>query len=219
MGKWLTDWGHQLPTLAEGLKVSVELTIVSLAIGLPLGLLLALGVSSQSRSIRWPTLTIVELGRGTPMLVVLELIYFGLPQVKMTLPAFTSAVAAIALITGAYTSEMIRAGLQAVPLGQRETAQAVGLKPIDQLRYVIVPQGIRIATPPLLSFSILIFQGTSLAFAIAVPELISKAYDVGADSFLYLQVFTLAALLYAAISIPAAMGVRRLEGRMGRHLA
>src|SRR5271155_1223358 len=202
MSNWLTDWGHMLPTLARGLLTSVELTVVSLAIGLPLGLLLALGVSAHGRTLRWPTLGFVELGRGTPMLVVLELIYFGLPQVKLSLPAFTSAVAAIAVITGAYTSEMIRAGLEAVPQGQRETAQAIGLNRIDQLRYVIIPQGIRIATPPLLSFSILIFQGTSLAFAIAVPELISKAYDVGADTFLYLQVFTLAALLYASISIP-----------------
>jgi polar amino acid transport system permease protein len=218
MDKWLKDWGHMLPMLLPGLKTSLELTIVSLAIGLPLGLLLALGVSARGRLLRWPTLTFVELGRGVPMLVVLELIYFGLPQVKLSLPAFTSAVAAIALITGAYTSEMIRAGLEAVPFGQRETAQAIGLKMLDQLRYVIIPQGIRIAIPPLLSFSILIFQGTSLAFAIAVPELISKAYDVGADTFLYLQVFTLVALLYAAISVPAAMGVRRLEKRMGRHL-
>jgi polar amino acid transport system permease protein len=208
-----------LPTLAEGLRTSIELTVVSLAIGLPLGLILALGVSADARLLRWPTLTFVELGRGTPMLVVLELIYFGLPQVKLSPAAFTSAVAAIALVTGAYTSEMLRAGLEAVPVGQRETAQAIGLKPRDQLRYVIVPQGIRIATPPLLSFSILIFQSTSLAFAIAVPELISKAYGLGANTFLYLQVFTLAALLYAAISIPAAIGVRKLEGRMGRHLA
>jgi polar amino acid transport system permease protein len=219
MGKWLTDWGHALPTLLQGLHTTIELTIVSLAIGLPLGLLLALGVSARARPVRWLTLIIVELGRGTPMLVVLELIYFGLPQAKLSIPAFTSAAVAIALVTAAYTSEMIRAGLEAVPVGQRETAQAIGMKAVDQLRYVIIPQGIRIAIPPLLSFSILIFQGTSLAFAIAVPELISKAYDVGANTFLYLQVFTLAALLYAAISIPAAMGVRRLERRMGRHLA
>jgi polar amino acid transport system permease protein len=218
MGTWLTDWGHELPTLARGLETSVELTIIGLGIGLPLGLLLALGVSAPARAVRWATLVFVELGRGTPMLVVLELIYFGLPQLNLTLSAFTSAVAAIALIAGAYTSEIIRAGLEAVPSGQRDAARAVGLRPIDQLRHIVIPQGIRIATPPLLSFSILIFQATSLAFAIAVPELISKAYAVGADTFLYLQVFTLAALLYAAVSIPAAMGVRRLEGRMGRHL-
>jgi polar amino acid transport system permease protein len=106
-----------------------------------------------------------------------------------------------------------------VPFGQREASQAVGLRSLDQLRYVILPQAIRIATPPLLSWGIQIFQATSLAFVIAVPEIISKAYAIGANTFLYLQVFTLTALLYAAVSVPAAFGVRRLEGRLGRHLA
>jgi polar amino acid transport system permease protein len=219
MNGLLTNWGHMLPTLARGLLTSVELTGVGLAIGLPLGLLLALGCSSPARGIRWAGLAVVELGRGTPMLVVLELVYFGLPQVKLALSVFMSAVAAIALITGAYTSEIFRSGLDAVPHGQREAAQAVGLRTIDRLRYVIVPQGVRISMPPLLSFGIQMFQATSLAFVIAVPELISKAYDIGANTFLYLQVFALTALLYAAVSTPAAFGVRRLEERLGRHLA
>ena len=219
MAAWLSDWSRELPTLVRGLLTSLELTVAGLVFGLSLGLLLALGSSARSRSIRTLNVALVELGRGTPMLVVLELVYFGLPQVKLSLNAFTAAVVAIALITGAYTSEIFRAGLQAVPFGQREAAQAVGLRTIDQLRYIIVPQGVRIATPPLLSFAIQIFQATSLAFVIAVPELISKAYDIGANTFLYLQVFTLTALLYAAVSVPAAFGVRRIEGRLGRHLA
>jgi polar amino acid transport system permease protein len=219
MSAWLTDWGNELPTLARGLLTSVELTAVGLSAGLLLGLLLALGSSAPTKPTRWLTLTVVELGRGTPMLVVLELVYFGLPQVNLDLSGFAAAVVAIALITGAYTSEIFRAGLDAVPFAQREASQAVGLRPLDQLRYVILPQGIRIATPPLLSFGIQIFQATSLAFVIAVPEIISKAYSIGANTFLYLQVFTLTALLYAAVSVPAAFGVRQLEGRLGRHLA
>jgi polar amino acid transport system permease protein len=138
--------------------------------------------------------------------------------VSLTLSSFAAGTAALGFTTAAYTSEILRAGLQAVPQGQHEAAQAIGLGRFDQLRYVIVPQGVRIALPPLLGFSILLFQGTALAFAIALPELLSKAYAAGAQSFRYMEALGLAALLYAAIAMPAASLVHLLERRMARHI-
>ncbi|WP_282582078.1 amino acid ABC transporter permease [Rhodococcus sp. HM1] len=218
-GGLLHDWAQQIGPLAQGLWVSARLAVVGLAVGLPLGLLLAIGVGSKGRSLRWACVGIVEIARGTPMLVVLQLVYFGLPQVNITFSSFVAAVVSIAVITAAYTSEIFRSGLAAVPHGQQDAARALGLRTADRLRYVIVPQGIRIAIPPLLNFAILIFQGTSLAFTIAVPELMAQAYGIGASTFLYMQVLSLAGLMYAAITLPSAAGVRLLEKRLGRHVA
>lgn len=210
-------FGGDLSPLLPGLLTSVKLTAASLALGLPLGLLLAILVSSRRRAVRVTALAFVEIGRGAPVLIVLQLFYFGLPQIDLTLTSFLAGTAGLGLTTAAYTSEIIRSGLQAVPGGQREASRALGMSHRDELRYIVIPQGVRIAIPPLLGFAILVFQGTSLCFTIAVPELLSKAYAEGAKSFEYMQAIGLAALLYAAVALPAALAVRRVEGRLGRH--
>lgn len=207
-----------LSPLLPGLWTSIKLTLASLAVGLPLGLLLAILVSSRRRVVSAPALVFVEIGRGAPVLIVLQLFYFGLPQVDLTLSSFVAGTAGLGLTTAAYTSEIIRAGLQAVPAGQREASRALGMNQRDELRFIVIPQGIRIATPALLGFAILVFQGTSLCFTIAVPELLSKAYAEGSESFEYLQAIGLAAALYAAVALSAAFAVRRIEARMGRHV-
>lgn len=210
-------WADVEPLL-PGLLTSVKLTLAALAVGLPLGLLLAILVSSRRRIVSAPALAFVEVGRGAPLLIVLQLFYFGLPQVDLTLSSFVAATTGLGLTTAAYTSEIIRAGLQAVPGGQREASRALGMSQRDELRYIVIPQGIRIATPALLSFAILVFQGTSLCFTIAVPELLSQAYAEGSASFEYLRAIGLAAALYATVALSAALAVRRLEARMGRHV-
>jgi polar amino acid transport system permease protein len=131
------------------------------------------------------------------------------------LGSYTAAVIALAWNTGAYTSEIIRASLLSVPAGQGEAATALGMSPGDEMRYVIVPQGLRVALPALLGFSILIFQGTSLCFTIALPELLSHAYEIGSTTFRYFPALFCAGALYAAISIPAALLVSHVEKRAG----
>ncbi len=149
--------------------------------------------------------------------MLLQFIYFGLPTTGLTLSSYVAAVVALAWNTGAYTSEIIRASLQAVPQGQREAAVALGLNRLDELRYVLVPQGLRVAIPALLGFSILIFQGTSLCFAIALPELVSRAYEIGSTTFRYFPALFSAGVLYASISIPAALLVNHIEKRAGTY--
>lgn len=214
----LATLGSDLSALLPGLWTSVKLTLAALAVGLPLGLLLAILVSSRRWIVSAPALAFVEIGRGAPLLIILQLFYFGLPQVDLTLSGFVAGSLGLGLTTAAYTSEIIRAGLQAVPGGQREASRALGMSPRDELRYIVIPQGIRIATPALLGFAILVFQGTSLCFTIAVPELLSKAYAEGSQSFEYLRAIGLAAALYAVVALSAALAVRRLEARMGRHV-
>lgn len=204
-----------LPDLLSGLWISLQVTGLSLLLGIPFGLLLALGVMSKRGAVKALSLFMVEIGRGAPALVLLQFIYFGLPSSGLMLGSFTAAVIALAWNTGAYTSEIIRASLQSVAYGQREAAVSLGLTRLDELRYVILPQGLRVALPGLLGFSILIFQGTSLCFTIALPELVSRAYEIGSTTFRYLPALLSAGVLYAGISIPAALLVSHVEKRAG----
>ena len=219
MSDVLDFWGEWFTTLLDGLLVSLEVTAACLLIGIPLGLLLALGVQSRSPAARLPSLAIVEIGRGAPALILLQFAYFGLPTAGLSLSSFTSASLALGWCTGAYTSEIIRGGLEAVPHGQREASFVIGLSGFDSLRYVILPQGLRVALPALLGFAILMLQASSLCFAIALPELVSQAYVVGSTTFRYMPILCLAALLYAAICVPATFAVTALERRLGRHAA
>jgi len=215
---FLNDWSAWFPSLLEGLGVSLRLTALSLGLGLPLGLVLALGAAATNRMLKSVVIVLVEIGRGTPALVMLQVVYFGLPTSGLTLTAFLSAGLALALTTGAYTSEIIRGGLQAVPTGEVEASEALGMSRSDSLRFVVIPQGLRIAIPALMGFSITIFQGTSLAYTVALPELLGRAYSIGSETFQYLSVLTLAGLMYVVISVPASALVGRLEGRLSRHL-
>ncbi len=219
MSEILGFWGEWLPSLLDGLAVSVEVTGVCLLFGVPLGLVLALGVGARARAPRWAALAVVEVGRGAPALILLQFTYFGLPSAGLSLSSFAAASFALAWCTGAYTSEIIRAGLEAVPRGQAEAAAAIGLTELDALRDVLLPQGLRVALPALLGFAIIMLQASSLCFAIALPELVSQAYAAGSTTFRYLPVLVLAALLYAAICIPATLAVSALERRLGRHAA
>ena len=206
-----------LPDLFIGWLLAMQITAGSLLLGIPLGLVIAVGIQAKSRVIRSACLVVVEIGRGTPALVVLQFMYFGLPTTGIQLTSFATSVVALGWNTGAYTSEIIRAGLQSVPHGQLEAAAAAGLSRFDAFWYIILPQGIRVAAPALLGFSILLFQGTSLCFTIAVPELVSRAYEIGSNTFRYFPVLLMAGALYAIISIPASLIVRYAERRAGSY--
>lgn len=218
MSDVLALWGRWLPALLDGLEVSAAITAVCLVLGLPLGLALAFGTQSRTMSLRLPALALVETGRGAPALILLRLADVGPP-----LPAFAAACLALTWFTGAHTSGMIRSGLGAVPHGQAEAASVLGLTGRDALWFVVLPQGLRMALPALLGFAVLLFQTTSLCFAIALPELVSQAYRVGSTTSRALPILVLAGLLYAAICAPATLVVaaleRRLDRRPGRHLA
>lgn len=212
------DWGNYLPALLSGLGVSLRLTGFTLAVGLPLGLLLALVNGARTGPLRYAGILLVEVGRGMPALVMLQLIYFGLPTSGVTLDAFLSAGLALSLTTGAYTSEIIRGGLQAVPQGEVEAAAALGMSRADSLRFIVVPQGLRIAIPALMGFAIIVFQATALAYTIALPELLAAAYSIGSATYRYLSVLALVGLVYAAITIPASLLTEQVERRLSRHL-
>ncbi len=211
-------WITFIPDLLDGLWVAVKLTAISLLLGYPLGLALASAVGSRHTPVRWVSLAIVEIGRGMPLLVLLYLVYQGLPQIGLVPGAMTSAVAAFTISAAAYSTEILRASLGAVPPGQVEAAKACGMSTADSFRLITLPQAVRLAVPPLLSLAIQMFQLTSLAYLVTVPEIMQAARFRGTVTFDYLNVYIAAAALYASITLPASLLVNKFEARLSRHL-
>lgn len=205
----LTGWIAQLPDYIAGLLVSLQLTGWVLVIGLPIGIILALALLAPSRWIRRGAIVFTEIGRGLPGLVLLYLVYYGGPSLGVDLPAFWATVLALAISAGAYTAEVFRAAIAAVPTGQREAAAALGMSDARAFLLVILPQALRPLVPPLLNTTVIVFQGTSLAYAISVQELTSQAYQIAALNYDYLVAFAIAGAFYAVLIIPVSLWVER----------
>jgi polar amino acid transport system permease protein len=212
---WIVDWPQYIPELLPGLWIALGLTAVSCALGYVLGFFLALLAEARSKALRTISLVVVELGRGIPVLVLLFIIYQGLPQLGILLSSIPSAVVAITFSAAGYSSEMIRAGLNAVPRGQFEAASSLSMSTRDTYRYIIVPQAARISIPPLMNLTIIMFQITSLTTLIAVPEIMQRANIIGSATFEYMSVYTAAAVLYLAVTLPGAYLSSHLERRVG----
>lgn len=210
------DLGPDLLTMLSGLKWSVIIALIAIAAGYPIGLLLALGVRHSNAILHGVCITIVEIGRGAPALVILYLVYYGLPKFGLSMPSIAAACVGLAFNSAAYASEMMRGGIQSVARGQTEAANALGLKGSATFWKVIFPQGMRSATPALMGLAIQTFQGTSLAYAIAVPELMKQAYTLGGENFMYLRTFVLAGIVYAVIAVPATWITSYFERRMAK---
>lgn len=210
--------GSDLLTMVKGLGVSVQVTALALSLGLPAGFALALLSESRRMIVRLACMVFVEVGRGTPILIVLYLVYFGLPQFGVTFPALASAVIALGASSAGYSTEIFRSAIRAVPQGQREAGASLSLSKMQVTGRIVLPQAVRIASPQVVSMVILFLQASALTFAVAIPELLSNAYSVGARSFNYLDVLIVAGLMYAAVCMPLSQVVSWLERRMSKRL-
>lgn len=210
------DLAQYFPRLFDGLGVSLQLTAISVVCGYLIGLLFALGAASIRPWLRWPTLVIIEIGRGIPALVVLYIAYYGLPSIGILLENFTAAAFGLTFTVAAYSSETIRAGLQSVATAQREASAALGLSSLTTFVRIILPQGMRSAVPALMGLAIQSFQGTSLAYSISVNELMSQSYQVSTMTFEYLKVYAITGLIYVAIAVPATWLSMLVERRLAR---
>ena len=218
MPDWLQLMAESLPTLLwAGLIFTIPLTLLSFAFGLTLGLLTALvrlfaplGLSSIARFYVW-------IFRGTPLLVQLFVIFDGLPSAGIYLDAFPAAVIGFTLSVGAYSSEIIRAVISAVPKGQWEAAYSIGMSWRQALSRTILPQATRTAVPPLSNSFISLVKDTSLAAAITVPELFQSAQRIVATTYEPLILYIEAALIYLVMSSVLSALQVRLERRFGRY--
>ena len=163
------------PLLLEGLGVTVMLGLVSIVAGLVSGLLMALLRLYGMAPLRAVARTYIDVFRSIPLLVLLVLVYYALPFVGVRFSSFTSAALALSMVSCAYTAEIFRAGIEAIPQGQFEAADAIGLGFFSSMRDVILPQAFRIVVPPLTSNCINVLKDTALASVVAMPDLLKQA--------------------------------------------
>jgi polar amino acid transport system substrate-binding protein len=211
------DWGVSARLLGAGAVQTMSISLLAFALAVVLGLVLALLRLHGPRSLRWVAVAYTELLRGTPVLVQLLLLYYGLGQFEsLRLSAFTAGVLGLGLNYAAYEAEVYRGALQAIPRGQREAAAALGLSTAQALRHVILPQALRVSLPASTNDFIALFKDSSIVMVITVVEL-TKQYQMLANAsgrFIGLGLLTCA--FYLAMSLPLAWLARRLELRLER---
>lgn len=219
----IPDWlqlmqGSFWSLLKAGVKFTVPITLFSFTGGLGLGLLTALARIFGGRIISSVARFYVWIIRGTPLLVQLFLIFYGLPSLGITLDAFPAALIGFTLNMGAYSSEVIRAAIQSIPKGQWEAAYSIGMSWTQAMRRTILPQASRVATPPLANSFISLVKDTSLAAAITVPELFQTAQYIAAATYEPLILYTETAFIYLIFSSVLSALQNRLERHLGKHV-
>lgn len=203
-----------LPSLLQGMVLSLEMWIVCITAGFVLGVILALlRVYGGSISYGFAT-AYIEAFRGTPMLVQMFFIYLGLPEINIVLRPFAAAAIAIGLNTAAYQAEYIRGSIQSVESGQMTAARSLGMNKLKAIFHIILPQALRRVIPQLSNEAILELKFTSIAFAIGVRELMGKAKIIGFTTFRYFEIFILAALLYLILTSTLASVLDKLSERL-----
>ncbi|MEU6782811.1 amino acid ABC transporter permease [Nonomuraea angiospora] len=208
-----------LPDLLTGLGVTIVLGVVSFVLGSVLGALVTLARISSSRVLRVLAAAYVSVFRGTPLLIQIMIVYFGLPQLGLEIPPIPSAIIAFTLFSAAYLSENFRAGVLGVDKGQWEAAASMAMPYWKTLRRIIFPQAIRIATPAVGSRFVALMKDTSLASAVTVVELTRVAEGIGTSTFRYMEALLLVGLLYWMVNTLLQLGQQALERRMRRAYA
>lgn len=207
---------ESLPFVLEGLPMTLLVSIAGMAMALVLGLFLALARSSKSFLLRWPARIYISFMRGTPMLVFLFILYFGLPVVGIQLDAITAAILGFGLISSAFVAEVDRSALNSVDKGQWEAAKVLNFGYWQSLRRIILPQAVRIALPPMTNIFMDVVKATSLAAVITVPELFQKTQIVAGREFDAMTMYILVALIYWPICIAIGYLQELLEKRYSR---
>ncbi|WP_269931098.1 amino acid ABC transporter permease [Aminobacter sp. HY435] len=200
--------------LLQGLALSLALAFVAIGIGCIIGLVTAFGLLSKRALLRRPAQVYVTIIRNTPILVLVLFTFFAMPQMGIRLGKIESFVATLSIYAGAYLAEVFRGGLLAVPNGLKEAGLAIGLTQSQIRNSIVIPLMLRNVLPSLSSTMISLFKDTSLAAAIAVPELTFEARKINVESFRVIETWMVTSLLYVATCSVLAALLRRLEKRM-----
>lgn len=210
-------WSN-LPFILEGVPLTLFVAVIGMAIGLILGFFLALARGSSHIWLRWPARFYISFMRGTPILVYLFVLYFGLPVVGLKLPATTAAIIGFGTNSAAYIAEINRASLNSVSNGQWESARALGFTYWQSIRRIIMPQATRIAIPPLGNVFLDLLKATSLAAMISVPEILNKAQIAAGRTVDSMTMYITAALIYWPLTMIFSALQDYLERRNNRYL-
>lgn len=212
----MLDWNiivHYFPFLAKGALLTLEISILSLILGLIFGLTAALCKLSANPLLRWPAAFYIWLIRSTPLLVQLFIIYFGFPQMGIDLGPYLSGVLGLGLNVGAYNAETIRGGIISVPKGQSEAARSLGMSAGLAMRRIILPQALRIIIPPLGNNFIILIKDTSLVSTITLVELTLTAQRFIGSTYKPFEMYLMAAVLYAVMTTTASLLLSLVEKR------
>jgi polar amino acid transport system permease protein len=210
---WMAEWG---PYILGGTQFTLIVCLSSIILATGLAGLGAVSRLSANPIVFGIASLYVSLFRGTPLLVQIFFIYFALPQLGVTIPSIPAGILALGLNYGAYMTEIFRAGIQAVPHGQREAAQALGMPERNVMRRIVMPQAFRIVIPAVGNEFIAMIKDSALVSTIAVQELLWRARTVGTQDFKTLQAFLIAALVYWGLTIIFSFFQDKLEKRMAR---
>ncbi len=209
---WSARW-LLLDSFLTTLLLSTIAVVVGTLVGAIVAVLRTLNIGILNLVLR----AYVELFRGTPLLMQLFFVYFGLPMLGVNVDKFWAAFSAISLYTGAYVAEVFRAGVEAVPRGQVEASTALGLTFVQRLTYVIAPQALRVALPPLVGVYVSVIKDTSLATVIGYNELMRRAMELVLQYGRPLEIFLIVGILYFIICFPISKFSEWLERRLARN--
>ncbi|MGI8983410.1 MAG: amino acid ABC transporter permease [Acidimicrobiales bacterium] len=203
-----------LDVFLEGMRRTVELSVLSFVFAFVLGVLLAALRVSPVPPLRWASATFVELVRNTPLLVLMFIVVFAFPSIGFTWSYFLSAVIVLSAYTATFVGETVRSGINSVAKGQVEAARALGLTFPQVLRLVVMPQALRTVIGPLGGTFIALLKNSGVAVAINVSELTSAAAQVGTDTAQFIPAFLGAAVAYLVLTIPSGFATTWLEGKL-----
>ena len=202
--------------LLPGIKVTIPLTAISFTLGLAIALFVALVQVAKVPVVRRLVRFYVWIIRDTPMIVQLFVVYFGLPSIGIRLAAFPSAIIVFSLSVGAYCSETIRAAIESIPKGQLEACYCVGMTFWQAMVRVVIPQAMRAAFPPLSNSLIGLVKDTSLAYSVAVVEILATAQRIAARTYDYFWLYCEAGFIYLIFSTALTWLQRRVEKHLAR---
>jgi len=210
-----------LPVLLMGAVITVAVTVASVFLGSIIGLFVGLARLSKNKSLYYPASTYVEFFRGTPLLVQIMIIYFGIPQlaqsllnVSFSVNPWVAAIVSCSINSGAYIAEIFRAGVQSIDRGQMEAARSLGMTQVQAMRYVILPQAFKRVIPPLGNEFIAMLKDTSLLSVIGFEELMRRGQLIVAQTYQSFPVYLTAALLYLIMTYGISRWVAYMERRL-----
>jgi len=205
---------QSIPFLLRGAVYTVQVSVLAIVFGLVLGWLLGLAAVSGVPALTAVSWAYVQFIRGTPLLIQIFLIYFGLPAVGINLPAFWSGVIALGLNSGGFQAEIVRAGIESIDRGQTEAARSIGMSRFKTLVFILVPQTIRRVLPPLTNELITLTKSSSLLSAIAALELTHAGQLIIARTFASFEIYAAVAIIYLALVAVLSRGSAFLEKRV-----
>ncbi|TCW41151.1 amino acid ABC transporter permease [Laceyella sacchari] len=205
------------PQLLIGLMDTIWISLLTMAIGLVLGLLTAMARMSNNPLFRYPARAYISLIRGTPLLVQIFILYFGLPVIGITLTPLLAGIIGLSFNVGAYSAETIRGSILSIPKGQWEAAASLNMTYWQTMRRVIIPQATRVALPSLANTFMSLVKDTSLLAMITVQEMFYQAKVIGAREWDYMTVFIMIALFYWVVCTLLSFAQDKLEERYGRY--